>query len=319
MSRFPYLRRALAAAALLLATSAPAFAKRIRLIPQFRVGQTLFYRIDFGSARNLKTESAVASSQAPPAANIAGSALLQVEVAQVTPTGFRLKSFYSEPNLPGKSISDSSSQNASPAPDKIVEFTLSNTGQASQIKGFDQLSAAEQFAWNDWLGRFSASMALPQIGISPGEKWHTTEPEASPSPIAELSWLKNFEYVHDEICDASETAPNPKTKSIPSNAERCAVILIRSTLRQKSSPKNATPEDYKLRNLKTLGTAAGQNETILYISLSTGILHRSTENARQSMDAIVALSNGSNQVHYNLDAKSQSQILLLTDSRLNAH
>jgi hypothetical protein len=317
MSRSPHLRRVLATATLLLVASAPSDAKRIRPIPQLHVGQTFFYRIDFSTARNIKTESAVASSQAPPTANIAGSALLQVEVVQVSSAGLRLKTSYSEPDFSGKHSGDPNSQNAAPAPDKIVEVSLSSSGNASQIIGFDQLTPAQQFAWNDWLARFTASMSFPGSGVSPGEKWHSTEPETSPSPIAELSWLKSSEYVHDEVCDASEALPNSKSKSTPS-AERCAVILIRSTMRQKSSSKNATPQDYKLRNLKTFGTAAGRNETVLYISLSTGLLRRSTENAAQSMDAIIALSNGSNQVHYNLDAKSQSQILLLTDSRLNA-
>jgi hypothetical protein len=93
----------------------------------------------------------------------------------------------------------------------------------------------------------------------------------------------------------------------------CAIIFVRARLRQKSSPKNTTPQDYKLRGLATSGIATGGNETILYISASTGILIRSTEDVQQSMDVTVALEDGSNQVRYRISAKSHSQIRLLPD------
>ena len=94
----------------------------------------------------------------------------------------------------------------------------------------------------------------------------------------------------------------------------CAVVVIQSTLRQKSSRKNSTPADYKARNLKTSGSASGKNDTILYFARSSGLMVRSTEDAQQSMDVLVALADGSNAVHYTLDAKSHSDILLLPDS-----
>src|SRR5205823_14127161 len=78
------------------------------------------------------------------------------------------------------------------------------------------------------------------------------------------------------------------------------------------------PNDYKLQNLKTRGTASGQNETILYISRIDGVLVRASENAEQSMDATVALANDSNQLHYILDAKGHSEIVLIPDSSPDA-
>jgi hypothetical protein len=66
-------------------------------------------------------------------------------------------------------------------------------------------------------------------------------------------------------------------------------ILIRSVLRQKIfAPKNSTPDDYKLRNLK-LGRRIWQNETILYFDCSSGFV-RSTEDAQCAMDVLVALA-----------------------------
>jgi len=103
----------------------------------------------------------------------------------------------------------------------------------------------------------------------------------------------------------------PNQSSLAS--EPCAVILVRAKLRQKSPTKDSTPQDYKLNNLKTRGIVSGQNETILYISRSSGLLVRATEDAQQSMDVSIALSDGSNQLRSSLAAKSRSEIVLLPD------
>jgi hypothetical protein len=93
-------------------------------------------------------------------------------------------------------------------------------------------------------------------------------------------------------------------------------LLTTAKLTQKSSPKDATPEDFKLHELKTMGKAKGANEIITYISLTTGLVVRATEEANQQMDVVVAKADGSNRVHYNVDAKSQSEVLLVTETPL---
>jgi hypothetical protein len=278
-------------------------------------GQTFFYRIDFSSSRNVKTESRVASPQLPVAANVSASGLLQVEITEVTAAGFRLKTYYSE----RQPTSSSRQSVAAPTADKSVEVFVAANGSASQIRGFDQLSPVQQFAWNDWLGRFTSSWAFPKKGVTAGRKWEVVELETAPSPIAGLTWTKKYHYVRDEPCGLYDQPPNANSKQSASSSQLCAVVLVRATLHQKSSAKSATPEDYKLRDLKTRGIATGQNETILYISRSTGLLIRSTEDAQQLMDAIVALTDGTNQVHYSLNAKSHSQIFLVPDSPQESH
>ncbi len=69
--------------------------------------------------------------------------------------------------------------------------------------------------------------------------------------------------------------------------------------------------------MKTTGTAKGKNENITYISLTTGLVVRATEEANQFMDVVVAKADGSNRVHYNVDAKSHSEILLISETPLN--
>jgi len=82
--------------------------------------------------------------------------------------------------------------------------------------------------------------------------------------------------------------------------------------------ERCNPEDFKLHELRTMGTAKGTNEIITYVSLKTGLVFvRATEETSQFMDVIVAQADGSNRVHYNVDAKSHSEVLLITETPLN--
>jgi hypothetical protein len=320
VSQLRIIKRVFLLAALFAAAAPRLFSQRLQPAPRLHAGQILFYRIDFSSSRNMKTESAVSFPQLPPSSTISASALLQVEILRAGTAGLNLKTYYSErDSSAGASQSQNSKTGDSGTSDKTVEVSIASNGSASRIRGLEQLSAAQQFAWNDWLGRFTSSMTFPGAGIHAGQKWQTSELETDPSPIAALSWTKKYQYVRDEPCLSDEQPQKASQKASSSNGKVCAVVLIRSTLRQKSSAKNATPDDYKLRNLKTRGSAAGQNETILYFERSSGLLARSTEDAQQAMDVVVALADGSNSVHYTLDAKSHSDILLLSDSPQFAH
>jgi len=65
------------------------------------------------------------------------------------------------------------------------------------------------------------------------------------------------------------------------------------------------PRGFKLHELRTMGTAKGANEIITYVSLKRLVV-RATEETSQFMDVVVAQADGSNRVHYNVDAKSHS-------------
>lgn len=279
--------------------------QRVRLSPRLSAGQTVIYQLEFHESRDVRVDSHVAVPPLPAGGSLDASCLLQVSVVDASARGFRLKTYLSERKAQSRAVDSSSAQSDS-APDKLIEVFIEPNGTAAQIKGFDQLNAAQQLAWNTWLARFTSSMTYPQNGVRPGQKWQNDEVEATPSPIASLLWKRTYQYGHDEPCYA--------TNASASKADLCAAIVVHATLSQKSSPKNSTPPDYKLRNLATQGTAAGTNETILYIAKATGLLVRTTEDAQQSMDVMIALADGSNQVHYTIDAKSHSQIQLLPDA-----
>lgn len=271
--------------------------------PRVKTGATLVYQIEVRGSRSTQVESRLVTPQAPPSESLNANCLLQVHVDEAGPAGFRLKTYLSD-RSPARLAQDSSRSEGGAAPDKLVEVFVSLNGAASEIKGLDQLSAPQRNAWTTWLNRFTSSMTFPTSGVRRGQRWQASEPETAPSPIAALSWERKYQYVKQDSCPSLDRAAKP---------DSCAVVFVHAQLRQKSSAKDATPADYKLRGLTTVGTAAGTNETVLYISATTGLLFRSTEDAEQSMSATVALKDGSNQVHYLIRAKSHSQIQLLPD------
>ena len=134
--------------------------------------------------------------------------------------------------------------------------------------------------------------------MKPGEKWKYEEPELDTSLIANLIWEREITYARDDKCPV-----------LP--VETCAVFLTQSTLKQKSSTKDSTPEDFRLHELKTSGTARGENQAITYISRKTGLVLRATEDVQQNMDVTVMKSDGTNGVHYTIDATSHFETLFV--------
>jgi hypothetical protein len=289
----------------------PVRAQRIPFPPRFHEGQTLVYQLETGGSRSTEVLSRVTGPQSPPQESLTAFCLLQVNVAHVDRDGFRLKTYLSDKET-AKSQPDAPDAAKPSSPDKLVEVFVASDGAVSGIKGLDQLTPAQRYAWNAWLGRFTSTMAFPKGGVRPGQRWKIPESETSPSPIAELSWERNYQYVKRESCTPGGQRGTSERNS-KSPTDSCAVIFVHAALRQKSSPKNSTPNEYKLRGLTTHGTAAGTNETVLYVSTTTGILVRATEDVQQSMDVIVALADGSNQVRYVITARSRSRVELLPD------
>jgi hypothetical protein len=200
-----------------------------------------------------------------------------------------------------------------------VEFTILAGGRVDEVKGLDKFSPEEQQAWGDWVSLFAMAAAFPERGVRRGEKWDSDEPEKSPAPIARLVWSKRSSYVRDEPCRTAQLTIDGQASEAGQPPETCAVILTTAALKQQSSKKDATPEDFKLHELQTMGTARGTNQVIAYISLKTGLVVRATEEASQSMDVVLAKKDGTNRVHYKVDAKSNSEILFVADMPLIHH
>lgn len=313
------------AASVLLSAAAIASSRdqRIDLLPRLQPGQTLTYLIRFRRDKNVKTESTLVIPLAPADSKADTRALLRVQILDAQHVGGKLiihaRSQFLVQNT-GEPLPKSASQKQKSltppiTPDgKPVEFTISPDGIAKKIAGLDALAPDQQQVWQEWLARFAMAWALPSTSAKIGERWKTDQPEPAASPIAALSWARDSSYVRDEPCAPAQLSLTGEVTPPNASTDTCAVLLTDAKLLQKSSPKDATPEDFKLHQLKTMGTAKGSNEIITYISLTTGLVVRATENATQQMDVVVAKADGSNAVRYNVDAKSQLEVLLLTQA-----
>jgi hypothetical protein len=300
---------------------------RAVFFPKLSVGQAFRYQVGYRAATNTNTESTVAAPMAPTGGATNANLLLRVEVddlridagrtvahlrtqivepdatATAAARGANSPNTLPDPNAPAKSVQH----------EKSVAFTLHADGQVTDVEGLDKLSADEQAAWQEWVARFGGSAAFPEKGIKPGEKWRVEEPIPN-ALLTGLSWEKESEYVNDAPCSPTKLTPQGDLSADTQAQENCAVILTTAILKQKSPQKDATPEDYKLHDLRTMGVAKGKNETVTYISLKTGFVVRATDDANQSLNVIVAKTDGSNRVHYMIDAESHAQVLLLADT-----
>ena len=317
----------------LILTAAPCIARgsadRVVLQPKLHVGQILRYQIGYRAMTNTNTESTVAAPMAPTGGQTDANIQLQVEVedlrAEAGETLARLRTrIFDEDAAPANPVAANSTAptdgtpgsngaEISSRPGKTVELTLHSDGQVSDVEGLDKLTARERAAWQEWVDRFGGAAPFPQKGIKPGDKWKREEP-ISESLLAGLFWEKESEYVNNSPCAATRLSPPGGPSAGKQPQETCAVILTTAILKQKSSPSNATPEDYKLHDLRNMGSAQGKNQIISYFSLETGLVVRATEDANQSMNLTVSKTDGSNQVHYDIEAESHARVLLLADA-----
>lgn len=312
-------------AALLLvsAIAVCAGSRRVRLLPKLQPGQTITYLIRFQSDKTVKTESKVVAPMGPNAAQLDASGLLRVEILDVQETGSkaaihaRAQFLALDSRISSKMNGDtkpSGEKQSAESASKFVDFTISPNGSVNKPNGLDSLPPGQQQAWQQWVARFGLAWTLPANGMKSGEKWSSQQAQQAGSPIAGLIWERQSIYVNNEPCPASRLSPSGELLSSGGPADTCAVLLTTAKLKQKSSSKDATTEDFKLHELRTMGTAKGTDEVITYISLRSGLVVRATEETSQFMDVVVAKADGSNHVHYNVDAKSHSEVLLVTET-----
>jgi hypothetical protein len=300
--------------------------KRAHLLPKLQPGQIIIYLIRFQADKDVRSESRVVAPMAPNAAQINAHGLLRVEILDVKEMNAKAEIRARAQFLtldsgvwlkkPGDKKPDWDKQLVDPQ-GKSIEFTISPDGSANDVKGLDALFFEQQQAWQQWVARFALAWTLPADGIKSGEKWKFDQSEQAAALIAGLQWARQSQYVRDEPCQTTQLSLMGDVSASPDLPDTCAVLLTNSTLNQKSSSKNATPEDFKLHDLRTMGTAKGISEIITYISVKSGLVVRATEETAQFMDVVVATADGTNRVHYKVDAKSHSEVLLVTQTALN--
>jgi len=284
----------LAVSGLVLLGASASSDDRILLIPRLQNGDTFHYESHARLNRFVKTKSNVATMFDPSPVKVDFSTDLLLSVHD-----FHLMDRRPMMAADTQLVSEDQATTGSAAPQPLkVSFTVGGDGTLLTADGLDDLDPTERLAWQFWIAQFAFGWTLPASGVKVGEKWKSVEVEKTPTPISGLVWERETTYVQDEQCPILED-------------EQCAVFLTQATLKQKSNPENATPEDYHLHQLKTSGTARGSNQTVLYISRKTGLLLRATEDVQQSLDVTIAKADNSNQVQYLLDVTSHFETVFV--------
>jgi len=274
---------------------------RIQLLPKLQNGGSVQYETRARIDRHVATKSNVYSMVGPRQVRRDLASALRLDVQEIQLLDNR-------PMLSGStnivSLDAPDPNEAAEKPAKIV-FTIAGNGDIHIVDGADDLDPEQNLTWQFWAAQFAFGWTLPPAGVRPGEKWKSVETEKTPTPIANLVWDRETTYVQNDKCPTLAD-------------ETCAIFLTSATLRQKSNPKDTTPEDYKLHQLKTSGTASGTNETVSYISLKTSLVVRATEDLQQAMDVTIAKADGSNQIHYTITATSHLETALRPPAGSNA-
>jgi hypothetical protein len=296
---------------------------RATLFPRLHAGQTFTYYIQYRIKKNVKTESRVVAPTNPQNAESDAQWLLRVDILDVQPQGER-SAIHARSQF--QSVASAMAQNntgaqrpssgaASPSLEsKPVDFTILPDGRVDSVAGLADLFPDQRQVWQVWLRQFAIAGVFPRDGVKLGQSWKSSEPEQAPSPIVRLTWEKQATYVRDEPCSPIQFSETGIVTPKNSPTQSCAVVLTNAILKQKSSPKDTTPGDFRLHDLHTTGNASGKNETISYISLQSGLIVRVTEDAHQFMDVLVAKADASNQVHYNVEATGHTEVLLVADA-----
>ena len=271
---------------------------RVLLLPRLRAGQTLRYQIYGRVQRNVTTESRVTSMMKPPDLKEDISLGLRITIQEIRmekgrPVVVAHGEFQFPSGTPGTNAT---------ASNPALDFTIDSAGQVQKVEGLDNLEPEQRLVWQFWIARFAYGWTLPVDGVKRGQTWKTEEAERTPGPIANLVWEQETTYGQNDKCVTLPT-------------EKCAVFLTTAKLKQKSSPKDTTPEEYKLHELKTSGTSSGTNEIFTSISLKTGLVLRATEDGKQSMDVEIAKTDKTNAIHYKLDATSRFEMVIELDSK----
>lgn len=298
-SEFPLSRRrargvAFLAAILLFCATALCGDSRGVLLPKLQRGQILLYEAHGRLDRKVRTESNISNMRGPQELQSDLSNQFRVSIQEVRATKSQPWVSAQADLIPGAGTPNPRFAVTIPR----LTFDIVNGGQVGHVNGLDDLAPEQRVLWQFWVARFAFAWTLPHAALKPGQKWKSEEPELSDALIADLVWEHESTYARDDKCPVFPD-------------ETCAVFLTQSTLKQKSSTKDSTPEDYRLHGLKTFGTAKGETQVITYISLKSGLVLRANEDVRQTMDVTVMKSDGSNGVHYTIDASSHLETLFV--------
>ena len=296
---------------------------RVSLAPRFVPGQTFRYQMEFETTTNTSRSGLTVDPEGPTSLVVDWNAAVRMEVLAAgddTPGGIRLRTTYE------KSAATINSDTFDPAAaetseqyrsleGKVVEFTIDAAGNVKYVAGIEDLVDSQKAAQSarEWIAQIGASGGAPPGGVVVGQKWTSDQP-ADSLPIAGLVWHTDSEYLRNEPCHPA----NPDVPEAPAPGEKfsaapdCAVVLANLSLIRSKTAHDLTPAELRKNGVTSAGKWSGSAQSLLYVSLDTGMVVSSTQTSTESMD-VTLTSNRDTSLRYAGTISSRSHVTLLAE------
>lgn len=297
---------------------------RVLLYPRLTKGQTLRYQYELRRDSQSAAQSVIVDPNAGANEQLSLSVTLRIEVLDVaaiagqTPArpAIKLRATFERvvaavnSTAPAAEPPDTA-QRRNALEGKSFECVLDPRRKMADCTAFEAAPPGAESEARAWLEQIFAAIAFPEKGIAEGENWADERAETG-IPLARLAWVQKSTYLDNEPCEA----PNPAAdagRGSASAKESCAAIRTQSLLTQRSKRDDATPEEFRAKNLRTSGTASGASESLMYISLATGLVTRATQSGWQKSDVTVTSLEAGTKIRYTTNGQTESHLLLIRE------
>ncbi|HEV7966703.1 MAG TPA: hypothetical protein VGP19_03985 [Candidatus Acidoferrales bacterium] len=307
-----------------------AVSTRISLSPRFVPGETFRYEMEFETTTETKRSGIASDPQGPSSLVVDWNATVHIEVLPAdaaAPGGIRLRTTYE------KSTASVRSDTFDPAATetlkqyhelegKVVEFTLDADGKVRSVIGLEGILDSEKAAQSarEWIAQLSASAGAPPGGVSVGQTWSSEQP-ADTLPLAGLVWRTDSEYLRNESCQtlnpdvpASSGAAGSAANSSENlhAAPDCAVIIAHLNLVRSKGSHDPTPPEFRKNGVQSTGTWSGSAQSLLYVSVATGMVVSVTQSGAEQMDVTLTSAHDTS-MRYAGTISSRSHVTLVTN------
>lgn len=290
--------------------------ERLRLVPHFTAGQSLYYQFELRTNTTGRASGSITDPEAASHLDQSVSVLVRLEVVSVEgasgggPGRVRLRATYEKSAASSKSDAlDPQQAVAEEQYRKLeghsIEFTVEPDGRLTDVQGLREAMPNEASAANarEMLAGISFGASLPPGGVEMGKRW-TTERPIPAAPLAGLVWRAESAYLRNELCRSSA--------SVAATAdEMCAVIVTRFQIVRRKARNDPTPDDYRRNGLRTSGKWTGTGESLSSISLRTGLVTSATQTGDEEMDFTVTSNRSGSHMRYTGRVRTESNITLV--------
>lgn len=291
-------------------------AERLRLVPHFTAGQSLYYQFELHTNTTGRASGSIKDPEAASHLEQSISVLVRLEVVSVEggngggPGRVRLRATYEKSAASSKSDALDTQQAVIEEQYRkleghSLEFTVEPDGRLTDVQGLREAMPNEASAANarEMLAGISFGASLPREGVEMGKKW-TTERPIPAAPLAGLVWRAESAYLRNEPCRSA-------TSVAATADEMCAVIVTRFQIVRHKAGNDPTPDDYRRNGLRTSGKWTGTGESLSSISLRTGLVTSATQTGDEEMDFTVTSNRSGSHMRYAGRVRTESNIALV--------